>query len=76
MNHIQDQNSEETTFPRLNGFRQTCPITKPGANYGEATLFQEDWVHGKTGACGFERPSSSHGEDINISISNINVIPV
>ena len=48
---------------RLNSFRQQCPISKPGANYGEATMFQEEWVHGKTGACGFERPSSSHGDD-------------
>jgi len=49
---------------RQQGFsnQQQCPITKAGANYGEATMFQEDWVHGKTGACGFERPSSSHGE--------------
>ena len=26
-------------------------------------MFQEDWVHGKTGACGFERPFSSEGEE-------------
>ena len=35
---------------------------KPGSEDGEATMFQEDWVHGKTGACGFERPFSSEGK--------------
>jgi len=39
-----------------------CPVSKAGTDYGEATLFQEDWVHGKTGACGFERPFSDHAE--------------
>ena len=36
---------------------------RPGTEEGEATMFQEDWVHGKTGACGFERPFSSEGEE-------------
>ena len=36
-----------------------CPLSKPGTEAGEATMFQEDWVHGKTGACGFEKPFSS-----------------
>ena len=26
---------------------------------GEATMFQEDWVYGRTGACGFAKPFSS-----------------
>jgi len=39
-----------------------CPVSKPGTQYGEATMFQENWVHGKTGACGFEKPVSSRGE--------------
>ena len=25
-------------------------------------LFQEQWVHGKTGACGFNKPNSKLGE--------------
>ena len=35
---------------------------RPGTEEGEATMFQEDWVHGKTGACGFEKPFSSEGK--------------
>jgi len=42
--------------------RQVCDVPKLGANYGEATMFQEEWVHGKTGACGFESPFSNHAE--------------
>ena len=34
---------------------------RPGTEEGEATMFQEDWVHGKTGACGFEKPFSCEG---------------
>ena len=38
-----------------------CGISKPGELFGEATMFQESWVHGKTGACGFEKPFSALG---------------
>ena len=38
-----------------------CPVPKAGTDEGEATMFQEEWVHGKTGACGFESPFSDHG---------------
>jgi len=48
-------------FPRLRG-SNTCPVDKPGATNGEATMFQEDWVHGKTGACGYNRPNTKHAE--------------
>ena len=39
-----------------------CEVAKPGSKYGEATMFQEEWVHGKTGACGFEGPWTEAGE--------------
>ena len=39
-----------------------CEVAKQGSQYGEATMFQEDWVHGKTGACGFEGPWTEAGE--------------
>jgi len=39
-----------------------CPVPKAGTDQGEATMFQEEWVHGKTGACGFESPFSDHAE--------------
>ena len=45
-------------------FNQQSPTNRAGAmGKGEATMFQEGWVHGKSGACGFDKPSSSHGED-------------
>jgi hypothetical protein len=31
----------------------------PPMNY-----FQEEWVHGKSGACGFEKPLSVHGTEL------------
>ena len=34
-------------------------------------MFQEDWVHGKTGACGFERPFSSEGEEMRDEVSPV-----
>ncbi|XP_023347602.1 uncharacterized protein LOC111716389 [Eurytemora carolleeae] len=39
-----------------------CPVSKPGSHGGEATMFQEQWVHGKTGACGFNKPNSKLAE--------------
>jgi len=39
-----------------------CPISKQGNPNGEATMFQESWTHGKTGACGFAKPTTSHAE--------------
>lgn len=39
-----------------------CPVQKLGHKLGEATMFQEEWVHGKTGACGFEKPLSTQAE--------------
>merc|ERR1719225_2524441 len=39
-----------------------CPITKQGNPNGEATMFQENWVHEKTGACGFAKPTTTHAE--------------
>jgi hypothetical protein len=41
---------------------QSCAVPKAGTDYGEATMFQEHWVHGKTGACGFEKPLSDQGQ--------------
>ena len=41
-----------------------CPVPKAGAEQGEATMFQERWVHGKTGACGFKQPTTSHGDTV------------
>ncbi len=41
---------------------QHCSVEKQGSDHGEATMFQEDWVHGKTGACGFPQPNSARAE--------------
>ena len=43
-----------------------CPVPKAGAEQGEATMFQERWVHGKTGACGFKQPTTSHGDALHL----------
>jgi len=48
----------DTIFPKING----CGVSKQGELFGEATMFQESWVHGKTGACGFEKPFSALAE--------------
>ena len=41
------------------GIGSQCSVNwRPGTENGEATMFQENWVHGKTGACGFEKPFS------------------
>jgi len=47
---------------QLQRTQTTCPVDKPGTSKGEATMFQEDWVHGKTGACGFNRPNTGIAE--------------
>jgi len=39
-----------------------CGIGKAGTDFGEATMFQESWVHGKTGACGFASPNTDLAE--------------
>merc|ERR1711953_1383716 len=39
-----------------------CGIGKAGTDFGEATMFQESWVHGKTGACGFAGPNTDLAE--------------
>ena len=49
--------------------QEVCPVPKAGAERGEATMFQESWVHGKTGACGFKRPTTSHGDTLPLQSS-------
>ena len=49
--------------------QEVCPVPKAGAERGEATMFQESWVHGKTGACGFKQPTTSHGDTLPLQSS-------
>merc|ERR1711953_1347834 len=54
------------SFTLIDTFSQArdaqCGIGKDGTDFGEATMFQESWVHGKTGACGFAGPNTDQAE--------------
>jgi len=51
-----------TLIDSQGGRQGQCGIGKAGTDFGEATMFQESWVHGKTGACGFAGPNTDLAE--------------